>query len=78
MKNLYPDFVDYVFSFYGKNGIYDMGATKDQILKATYIRLKSLKYAHMPFDQDTVDREYVRDILIGKFNLIFPQGVHFE
>ena len=71
MKNLYPDFVDYVFSFYGKNGIYDMGATKEQILKATYIRLKSLKYAHMSFDQDTTDREFVRDILIDKFGLVF-------
>ena len=74
MKDLYPDFTDYVFSFYGKDGIYDMGATKEQIKKATYARLNSLKYVKTPFDQDTVDREIVRDILIDKFGLTFPEA----
>ena len=74
MKDLYPSFTDYVFSFYGKDGIYDMGATKEQIKKATYTRLNSLKYVKLPFDQDTIDREIVRDILIDKFGLIFPES----
>ena len=74
MKDLYPDFTDYVFSFYGKDGIYDMGATKEQIKRATYTRLKSLKYIKTPFDKDTIDREIVRDILINKFGLTFPEA----
>jgi hypothetical protein len=49
-----------------------MGATRQQIIRATYARLKSIEHARFTFDQDTVDREIVRDILIEKFGLIFP------
>tara|TARA_R100000458_G_C8146639_1_gene155840 strand:+ start:116 stop:343 length:228 start_codon:yes stop_codon:yes gene_type:complete len=72
LKDLYPEFTDYVFSFYGKGGLYDMGATRQQIIRATYARLNSLDHVKLTFDQDTVDREIVRDILIEKFGLILP------
>ena len=68
------EFIDYVFDFYGKDGIYDINATKEQIATATNIRLKSLKYVKIPFDGDTVDRELVRDILISEFNLKMPEA----
>ena len=65
----YTNFVDYVYDFYGTNGIYDMAATRDQILSATKDHVASASY---PFDGDSIDREAVRDILIKKFNLKFP------
>jgi len=68
------EFIDYVFDFYGQDGIYDMQATKEQIATATNIRLKSLKYVKLPFDGDTIDREIVRDILISEFNLKMPEA----
>lgn len=64
-------FVDYVFSFYGAGGLYDMGATKEQIREATKVRLEN---KDCPFDGDSVDRELVRDILIEKFGLVFPEA----
>ena len=72
LKDLYPEFTDYVFSFYGENGIYDMGATRQQIIRATHARLNSLENVKLTFDQDTVDREIVRDFLIKKFGLVMP------
>lgn len=63
----YTDFVDYVFGFYGTSGIYDMGATRDQILAATEIHAATGSY-----EGDSVDREAVRDIMIDKFSLVFP------
>jgi len=68
------EFIDYVFDFYGQDGIYDMQATKEQIATATNIRLKSLKYVKLPFDGDTIDREIIRDILISEFNLKMPEA----
>ena len=74
MKHPQQEFIDYVFDFYGQDGIYDMQATKEQIATATNIRLKSLKYVKLPFDGDTIDRELVRDILISEFNLKMPEA----
>ena len=74
MKHPQQEFIDYVFDFYGQDGIYDMQATKEQIATATNIRLKSLKYVKLPFDGDTIDREIVRDILISEFNLKMPEA----
>ena len=74
MKHPQQEFIDYVFVFYVKDGIYDMQATKEHIATATNIRLKSLKYVKTPFEADTVDREIVRDILIEKFALKFPEA----
>ena len=64
------EFVDYVYDFYGKNGIYDMGATVSQITTATIDYLSSLlSKREYTFCGDSLDRERVRDIMIEKFNL---------
>tara|TARA_Y100000994_G_C15449422_1_gene341934 strand:+ start:276 stop:524 length:249 start_codon:yes stop_codon:yes gene_type:complete len=61
------EFVSYVYDFYGKNGIYDMGATRDNITTATIDYVSSDD--SLPFYGDSLDRERVRDILTSKFNL---------
>ena len=45
------EFVNYVYDFYGKNGIYDMGATRDNITTATidYIASLSVYNNHQKF-----------------------------
>lgn len=58
------EFVEYVFGFYGKGGIYDMDASRDEILVATGIRLERDK--SISFDGDSLDREKVRDIIIER------------
>jgi hypothetical protein len=62
------EFVDYVMSFYGSDGIYPMGATEDMIQEATQ------KYINDggDFCGDSFDREFVRDIMIQDYDLIFP------
>ena len=64
------EFVSYVYDFYGKGGIYDMGATVSEIQTATidYIA-ESKHYGDGKFYGDSLDRERVRDIMISKFNL---------
>lgn len=65
-------FVDYVYSFYGRGGIHDMGALKRDIQQATR------DYFNKPgcnFDApngDSFDRENVRDILIADYGYKFP------
>ena len=68
---LMNEFIDYVYSFYGEDGVYDMGATRDNITTATidYISSLSVYNNHQKFCGDSLDRERVRDILTSKFNL---------
>ena len=64
------EFVSYVYDFYGKNGVYDMGATVSQITTATIDYLSSLlSKGEYTFCGDSLDRERVGDIMISKFNL---------
>ena len=49
------EFVSYVYDFYGKNGIYDMGATVSQIQTATIHYIGSDD--SLPFYGDSLDRE---------------------
>ena len=57
------EFIDYCLTFYGdKEGLYPMGATPNEILVALGVRLE--RYKHAEFDGDTLDREWVRDIMI--------------
>lgn len=61
------EFVDYVMDFYGKDGIYDIGATREEAWQATCIRIK--RNADNPlngisFEADSLDREAVRDIIL--------------
>ena len=66
------EFYDYVLSFYGKDGIYPMGATLTVVRKATQDLIRILKIKGQEFCGDSVDRELVRDLLIEKYKLQFP------
>lgn len=55
------EFVDYVMSFYGDGGLYDMKATREEVWNALAIRLDTIDFS---FDGDSLDRERVRDIII--------------
>jgi hypothetical protein len=66
------EFYDYVLSFYGKDGIYPMGATLTVVRKATKDLIRILKIKGQEFCGDSVDRELVRDLLIDKYKLQFP------
>ena len=66
------EFYDYVLSFYGKGGIYPMGATLTVVRKATKDLIRILKIKGQEFCGDSVDRELVRDLLIDKYKLQFP------
>ena len=61
------EFINYVLSFYGPGGIYDMNATEDMILDATQ------KYITegADFCGDSIDRELIRDIMIRDYGLTF-------
>ena len=60
-------FVDYVEDFYGKDGLYDLGATRDDCKEACLIYLVALATNGEALgtwgDGDTVDRERVRLVL---------------
>jgi hypothetical protein len=55
-------FIDYVLAFYGKGGIYDFGASREMVLEATIKRIEM--HPLTPFVGDSLDREWVRDIMI--------------
>lgn len=63
--------IEYVLDFYGKNGIYDMGATKEQVVDATNTLIKQIG---TKFEADSFDRERVRDIMIERYKLTFPKN----
>ena len=65
---LLSDFYHYVLSFYGENGIYNMGATLDMVMEATKKYINSSD----EFCGDSFDREHVRDIMIDTYQLQFP------
>jgi hypothetical protein len=59
------EFVEYVFGFYGKGGLYEdffknKPVTKVEIRQATKLRIKTGQ-----FEGDTFDREAVRDIMLA-------------
>lgn len=64
------EFYQYVLSFYGKDGLYPMGATVPDIMAATKILIDAVGDA---FDADSMDREDVRDILIKDFGYVWPR-----
>jgi hypothetical protein len=66
------EFYDYVLSFYGKDGIYPMGANLTLVRKATDDLIQILQIKNEDFCGDSIDRELVRDLLISKYNLKFP------
>lgn len=62
LDNGVNEFVDYVLSFYSKGEIYDIGATRTEVLHATFLRLT--RESNIPFEGDSLDREKVRDIIL--------------
>lgn len=56
-------FYNYCLEFYGVGGIYDMGATKDEIVNATTLRLLGHR-SDFPFYGDSADRGAVRNIML--------------
>ena len=67
MNSSFTDFINYCLDFYGWNGLYDQGRTKEQIAYATTLYLDAI--AHYDSDTytwgngDSLDRELVRDIM---------------
>jgi|TARA_B100000035_G_C20979886_1_gene544940 uncharacterized protein YuzB (UPF0349 family) len=66
MQN-FQEFIEYVFSFYGKGGIYpENNRTKEQIAFATLSYLDQCATGNPLFtwgDGDSLDRERVRDLM---------------
>jgi len=65
--DLIMEFINYVRSFYGPGGIYDMKATDEMIIDATIHYITEGGYK---FCGDSFDREHVRDIMIERFGLV--------
>lgn len=60
-------FIDYVYSFYGKKGLYndffaDSPLTKKEILVIANSRIKHCK--NIFYGEDTMDREIIRDVAL--------------
>lgn len=66
------EFYRYVFSFYGRNGVYPMGATMKMIKEATNVHIQILDLKNEEFAGDSIDREMVRDLLMSKYDLKMP------
>tara|TARA_Y100000589_G_scaffold72244_1_gene64897 strand:- start:1227 stop:1481 length:255 start_codon:yes stop_codon:yes gene_type:complete len=65
------EFKEYVYSFYGSGGIEDIGASKEQIEKAT---LKVIEYSLESGESDihgafSSDLKLIKEILIRDFGL---------
>jgi len=61
--NNFTDFIDYVFSFYGDDGLYDQKRTKEQIAFALVTYLDECNDTMSWGDGDSLDRERVRDYM---------------
>ena len=59
----FQQFIDYVYSFYGKDGLYDQKRTKEQIAFALLMYLDDCKDEMSWGDGDSLDRERVRDYM---------------
>ena len=68
-KELINDFIDYVMSFYGADGLYPMGANRTIVRKATNDVMRIAKIKGRSFRGDSIGREQVRDMMCDKYNL---------
>ena len=68
-KEFINDFISYVMSFYGPDGIYPMSANRTIVRKATNDVIRISKIKGREFCGDSIDREFVRDLLIDKYKL---------
>lgn len=59
------EFINYVFSFYGRKGLYgDLKFTKKDIKGALEIRKNHPRFSELSLDYDSADREVIRDIVL--------------
>tara|TARA_A100000172_G_C3026004_1_gene104863 strand:- start:667 stop:924 length:258 start_codon:yes stop_codon:yes gene_type:complete len=74
MENNKIEFIDYCLEFYGDGGIYDFNMTREELTEGLERRLKNRP--DVPFDGDTIDREFVRDEVLAmrKGDLGQPNG----
>ena len=70
------DFRDYVHSFYGKSGIYDLGCSIPDIESAIVEYVTNCVFGDREWgDGDSIDRERVRAILESRgFRELNPKG----
>ena len=66
----FNEFIDYVLSFYGKDGIYPQNRTREQVAYATTVLLDACTYYESEGIEgytwgygDSLDRERVRDLM---------------
>jgi hypothetical protein len=64
MKPEVLKFIDYFQSFYGKNGLYDVGSTREEAMEATLIYLTTP--GALTFEGDSFDRENIREVLFSR------------
>ena len=69
MYSTLAEFHIYVFKFYGRGGVYPMGATLKKIARATEMLIDEFAATEDEFVGDSIDRELVRDILISEYGL---------
>jgi len=75
MINNFNDFINYCLDFYGWNGLYDQGRTREQIAYATLMYLDSLTETRTWGEGDSLDRERVRDIMNELYDWLHKQRV---
>jgi len=65
-NELISSFAEYVLSFYAKGEIYDIGATREEVLSATVEYMMQINESDwMEWgDGDSLDRGRVRDIIL--------------
>jgi len=64
------NFVYYVNSFYGNDGIYPLGVTYETIESACEKYYNELASS---FEADSIDRERVRELIISEYGGVFPE-----
>ena len=72
LNDMLTQFTEYVYSFYGAtDALYPMGATKVDIISATYDYLNAITTLNNERftwgDGDSIDRERVRDFLVRNY-----------
>ncbi len=66
--SMMEDFLDYCYAWYGNGGLYDHGATKQQIADCVIRHISNPDRA-ADFQGDSLDREQVREWLASLFGL---------
>lgn len=59
------NFISYVMSFYGSNGLYSFNFKESEVIAATAMYKASLSSCDKEFVGDSIDRENVRDLVLS-------------